>query len=166
MDTRTIVEQYKKRNSVVQQIRQTRQVRIVGESMWPTLDPEKISVLFISNCSKYKIGDIVVFEYKHSFVGVSIHRIVKKYGGTITTKGDNNLQSDESINISAIIGKVEKALIDDTSIVPVKSSRCIAMLSRFENYISKLLARKIVWTFHQLLIKMYNFLAYEKGDNK
>ena len=162
MNTRTIVEQYKKRNSVVQQIRQTRQVQIVGESMRPTLDPAKMSVLFVSNCSEYKIGDIVVFEYKHSFVGVSVHRIVKKYGDTITTKGDNNLQSDESINISAIIGKVEKALIDDISIVSVKSSRLIAMLSRFENYISKLFTRKNILTFHQLLTRIYIFLTGNK----
>ena len=77
---RTIVEQYKRKNDVVQQIKRTKQVQLVGESMIPTLDSAKILILFVSCGSDFKIGDVVVFKYSHSVVGVVVHRIIKKTG--------------------------------------------------------------------------------------
>lgn len=157
VDVRTIVEQYKKKNNVVQQIRMTKQVQLIGESMMPILDPSKILSLFVSDCCNLKVGDVVVFEYKQSVVGVSVHRIIKKEKNIITTKGDNNLHSDESINSSAIIGKVEKALMQDMSIVPVKSSNFVACFSRLENRAVGLLSKRLTRIVHQSLIKAYKF---------
>ena len=63
---RTLVNQHKNKDGVIQQIRSTKQVRIVGDSMLPILDPNYISVLFITESQKYEVGDVVVFENKNS----------------------------------------------------------------------------------------------------
>ena len=157
MNVRMIVEQYKKKNNFVQQVRTTKQVQLIGESMMPTLDPSKILTLLVSDCCDFKTGDVVVFEYKQSVVGVSVHRIIKKAGNIITTKGDNNLHSDESINSSAIIGRVEKALMKDMTIVTVKSSNFVAWFSRLESRITSLLPKRLTMIVHQVLTKAYKF---------
>ena len=51
----------------------------------------------------YKIGDVVTFEKADGFI---THRIVKKNGNMITTKGDANNVEDEEINKNLIVGKV------------------------------------------------------------
>ena len=51
----------------------------------------------------YKIGDIVTFTQKGYYV---THRIIKKDGNAITTKGDANNAADKTIDKSQIIGKV------------------------------------------------------------
>ena len=51
----------------------------------------------------YKVGDIVTFKKGEYFV---THRIVKKNGNIIVTKGDANNIEDEEININSIIGEV------------------------------------------------------------
>ena len=51
----------------------------------------------------YKVGDIVTFTQKSYYV---THRIIKKDGNNITTKGDANNAADATINKSQIIGKV------------------------------------------------------------
>ncbi len=155
VNARKIVEQYKTKNNFVQQVRKTKQVQLVGNSMMPTLDSSKILTLFVSDCRDFKIGDVVVFEYKHSVVGIAVHRIIKKIGNIITTKGDNNMQCDERIDSSAIIGKVEKALMKDMSIVTVKSSGLVAWLSRVESSIIKWMPKRLTSITHRVLIKWY-----------
>ena len=51
----------------------------------------------------YKVGDIVTFGKNGYFI---THRIVKRDGNTITTKGDANNTEDANIDKSEIIGKV------------------------------------------------------------
>ncbi len=51
----------------------------------------------------YKIGDVVTFEKEDGFI---THRIVKKDGDIITTKGDANNIEDDSINKKTIVGRV------------------------------------------------------------
>ncbi len=51
----------------------------------------------------YKVGDIVTFKKGEYFV---THRIVKKNGNIIVTKGDANNIEDEEININSIVGEV------------------------------------------------------------
>ena len=51
----------------------------------------------------YNVGDIVTFAQKGYYV---THRIIKKDGNNITTKGDANNAADATINKSQIIGKV------------------------------------------------------------
>lgn len=166
MNCRTIVNQYKKRNDLVQQIRRTKQVQLVGESMMPIFDPAKILTLFVSDCRDFKIGDVVVFEYTHSVVGIAVHRIIKKTGSSITTKGDNNLQCDERIDSSAIIGKVEKALMKDMSIVTVRASGLVTRLSRVEGNITKIMPKRLTLITHSVLIKLYKSFMYKESDNR
>ena len=51
----------------------------------------------------YKVGDVVTFKKDGYYV---THRIVKKNGNKVITKGDANNIEDEEININSIIGKV------------------------------------------------------------
>ena len=51
----------------------------------------------------YKIGDVVTFKNEGYFV---THRIIKKNGNKIVTKGDANNTEDEEIHIKDIKGKV------------------------------------------------------------
>lgn len=166
VNNRMIVEQYKMKNDFVQQIKRTKQVQLIGDSMVPILKPEKILTLFVSNCGDPKIGDVVVFEYKHSIVGIAVHRIIRKTGSIIATKGDNNLQYDESVDMSAIIGKVEKALMKDMSIVTVKSSVFVAWLSRVESSIVKWMPKRLVSTLHRGLLKLYTISVGKEGGNR
>ena len=59
--------------------------------------------ILIVKQNDYKIGDIITFEKADGFI---THRIVKKNGDMITTKGDANNVEDEEINKSLIVGKV------------------------------------------------------------
>ena len=158
MNTRAIIEQYKK-NNLADQIRNTKQVRLMGESMLPVLDPKDISVLFVSEPS-YQIGDVVVFESKKSLVGVSVHRIVKIKGDRVITKGDNNLQCDPEIHKAAIIGKVEKALQRNGTFLSVRSSKLFSFLSNAENSLAAVLPQKMMRSLHRRLIKVYRRHAF------
>lgn len=159
---RIIVDQIKKKNHLIQQIRKTKQVQLIGESMMPTLDPLKILTLFVSDRCDFKIGDVIVFEYKRSISGMTVHRIIKKKGRTITTKGDNNILEDENIDISAVIGKVEKALTTGSSVIDVKSSKFAAILSRFEGRAACVFPKRISVFIHGILIKMYGSIAQKR----
>ncbi len=59
--------------------------------------------ILIYKKSTYKVGDIVTFEKDGYHV---THRIVKKNGNMVVTKGDANNTEDDEINIDSIIGKV------------------------------------------------------------
>lgn len=166
VNNRVIIEQYKMKNDIVQQIKMNKQVQLIGESMMPTLQPSQILTLFVSGSHDFKIGDVVVFKYKHSVVGISVHRIVKKTGNVIITKGDNNLKCDKSIESSAIIGKIEKALMKDMSIISVRSSRLVALLSRLENNLDKWIPERLKLITHRALIELYKFYMYKVANNK
>ncbi len=53
--------------------------------------------------TNYSIGDVVTYEKNNSLI---THRIIKKDGDKIITKGDANNVEDEEISKSDIIGKV------------------------------------------------------------
>ena len=53
--------------------------------------------------NKYKIGDIVTYKKEGYHV---THRIIKKNGNKVITKGDANNVEDEETNIKNIVGKV------------------------------------------------------------
>ena len=59
--------------------------------------------ILIIKKDEYKVGDIVTFEREGYFI---THRIIKKDGSVITTKGDANNVEDENTNVSKIVGKV------------------------------------------------------------
>lgn len=60
---------------------------------------------YILICKKesYKVGEVVTFKKDDYFV---THRIIKKNGNKIITKGDANNIEDEEISNDVIVGKV------------------------------------------------------------
>ena len=67
---------------------------------------EKIHVgdyILIFRKSNYEVGDVVTYTSNNGFI---THRIIKKEGNKVTTKGDANNTEDETINASIILGKV------------------------------------------------------------
>lgn len=59
--------------------------------------------ILIYRKSSYNVGDVVTFTTDGGYV---THRIIKKEGRTITTKGDANNTVDDVIKESIIVGKV------------------------------------------------------------
>ena len=59
--------------------------------------------ILIYRKDEYKIGDIVTYEKGGYHV---THRIIKKNGNKIVTKGDANNIEDDEINVKSIVGKV------------------------------------------------------------
>lgn len=59
-------------------------------------------ILILKN-NNYKVGDVVTYTKDDYYV---THRIIKKNGKKVITKGDANNVADEEINVSSIIGKV------------------------------------------------------------
>ncbi|MBQ8175049.1 MAG: S26 family signal peptidase [Clostridia bacterium] len=160
---REIVRQNKNSDAMLTQIRATKQICLAGESMLPSLDPQSIQTLFISEPEQYRVGDVVVFAYDRSIVGVSVHRIVRVDTDTVITKGDNNFRCDDDISKRALIGKVEKALLQNFRVVAVASSKRIARLSLWEDRLSRRLGRGMQARLHALLVKMYCRIL-KKGD--
>ncbi len=59
--------------------------------------------ILIYKKNNYKVGDIVTFKKEGYHV---THRIIKKNGNKVITKGDANNTADEEIKVSSIVGKV------------------------------------------------------------
>ena len=59
--------------------------------------------ILIHKTSNVKVGDVITFKKNNSFV---THRVIKKNGDSITTKGDANNVEDEDISTSDVVGKV------------------------------------------------------------
>lgn len=59
--------------------------------------------ILIYKKNNYNIGDIVTYEKNGYHV---THRIIKKNGNKIVTKGDANNIEDDEINVKSIVGKV------------------------------------------------------------
>jgi len=59
--------------------------------------------ILIVEKNDYKVGDVVTYTKGDYYV---THRIVKKEGNSVITKGDANNIVDEEIKASSIIGKV------------------------------------------------------------
>ncbi len=59
--------------------------------------------ILIYKKNDYKVGDIVTYQKDNYHV---THRIIKKNGNKVITKGDANNVDDEEIDVSSIVGKV------------------------------------------------------------
>lgn len=59
--------------------------------------------ILIYKKDKYNIGDVVTYEKNGYHV---THRIIKKNGNKVVTKGDANNIEDDEINVDSIVGKV------------------------------------------------------------
>ena len=86
------------------------EITVMGISMNPTLfEGDKV---IIEKCDEYRIGDILVFNYKNE--GILIHRLLN-CDGRYFCKGDNAFRL-EDIEYNQIIGKA--VLVNNTSIQP------------------------------------------------
>ena len=63
----------------------------------------RVDYLLIVKQDNYNVGDVVTFQINGNFI---THRIIKKEGKRIVTKGDANNTEDDEINESQIIGKL------------------------------------------------------------
>jgi len=70
--------------------------------MLPTIKSN--SLLLVIKTNELKLNDIICF--RDEFGGFVVHRIVKIENETIITKGDNNKDIDNPINVDAVLGKV------------------------------------------------------------
>jgi signal peptidase I len=77
--------------------------RTVGESMEPTLHEGSMVYLYRISVTP-KNGDIIAFPYNST--SDALHRVVKIENGFVTTKGDNNPYSDNSIKVEDVKGVV------------------------------------------------------------
>ena len=59
--------------------------------------------ILICKKSDYKVGDVVTYKKNGYHV---THRIIKKSGNKITTKGDANNTPDEEITLDDVVGRV------------------------------------------------------------
>ena len=59
--------------------------------------------ILIYKKDKYDIGDVVTYKKDNYHV---THRIIKKNGKNVITKGDANNIEDDEINVKSIVGKV------------------------------------------------------------
>lgn len=86
------------------------EITVTGTSMNPTLfEGDKVTIV---KCDEYRIGDILVFDYKND--GILIHRLLK-CDGRYFCKGDNTFRL-EDIEYTKIIGKA--VLINNEPIQP------------------------------------------------
>lgn len=73
---------------------------VISGSMKPTINVDDL--IIIKEEKQYKEQDIVTYKSNQSVI---THRIIKKEGNTIWTKGDNNHVEDSPIQNSQIYGK-------------------------------------------------------------
>lgn len=118
--------------------------RVGSGSMNPVL---KVGdYILIGKSNKYKIGDIITYKNKSSYI---THRIVYIDGKKIVTKGDSNNINDEFINKKNIVGKLLLKL-------------------RIITFISFLLSIPYTWIFIFLIgiIYIWFFSKYKVKDKK
>lgn len=92
--------------------RHTTSIRVVGNSMHPTLkDGCMIRVEPIDRVH-IRRGDIVVWHRSEGGVAIIVHRVVKSYRKEgcmyVVTKGDHYLNTDWPVRESDIVGRVRK----------------------------------------------------------
>ena len=77
-----------------------RTFKVGSGSMEPTLRTGSIAIV---KKSSYNVGDVVTYTSADGFI---THRIIKKEGSKIVTKGDANNALDKDFSKNKIVGKV------------------------------------------------------------
>lgn len=83
-------------------------MRAGGLSMFPMLWPKMILIVEPRRLSEIKRGDIVIFEKPEADFFIA-HRVVRKDGQTIITRGDSCLHNDQLVEDGQVVGVVIKA---------------------------------------------------------
>lgn len=139
------------------------EITVMGISMKPTLfEGDKV---IIEECDEYRIGDILVFDYKNE--GILIHRLLK-CDGRYFCKGDNAFRL-EDIEYNQIIGKA--VLVNNTSIQPweewkIKLSYSVNReFAKLRYDISKVKKSNIYRLYSALILRNEeNKMNYKKTD--
>lgn len=71
-------------------------VVVLSESMSPGFERGDILFLSPKNYEDYVTGDMTVFQMNKNEIPI-VHRAIKRHGGNILTKGDNNKYDDVSL---------------------------------------------------------------------
>ena len=139
------------------------EISVTGTSMNPTLfEGDKV---IIEKCNEYRIGDILVFNYKNE--GILIHRFLN-CDGRYFCKGDNAFRL-EDIEYNQIIGKA--VLVNNTSIQPwvewkVKLSYSVNREFLKLHYDTNKVKKSNIYRLYSALIlrKEENKMNYQKTD--
>ncbi len=75
---------------------------ITSGSMWPVLKVNDLILMKGMDGKDAEVGQIIVFKNSKGF---TIHRVVRKAGVSITTKGDANNVEDSPIKTSDVVGR-------------------------------------------------------------
>lgn len=84
--------------------------RLSGFSMWPLIKPGD-TVIIDHRIKNYKLGEIVVFQYRGRLIAHRVVKLIKEKSSEIIylTKGDHNRYLDQSIlSMKDIVGNVVK----------------------------------------------------------
>jgi hypothetical protein len=81
-------------------------ITLDGSCMRPFLKGSDILEIKRFECGQLKIGDIVAIENSGSESRIIVHRIIRKRGEILVTKGDTCLKSDNPADFSRLLGKV------------------------------------------------------------
>lgn len=76
---------------------------ITSGSMWPVLKVNDLIFMRGITGSEAQVGQIIIFKNPKGF---TIHRLIRKQGNTLVTKGDANDVEDAPINPSDVIGRI------------------------------------------------------------
>ncbi len=78
---------------------------VTSGSMWPLLKENDLILMKGASGQDVKLGQIIVYKnpVQNSYI---IHRLVRKVGDKLVTKGDANSMEDSPIAASSVIGRV------------------------------------------------------------
>jgi hypothetical protein len=81
-------------------------VQVTGRSMRPFLHGEEILIIEPIGSRRFRVGDIVLFKDVQG--QLVIHRIIQVRETSVQTQGDALNEPDPSVDITRIMGKVER----------------------------------------------------------
>jgi len=76
---------------------------VTSQSMWPVLKRGDLILIKAIEPEDIKVGQVIAFRHEE---GMSVHRVVRADGWTVTTKGDANTKEDSPIPVHAVVGRV------------------------------------------------------------
>ena len=77
--------------------------RVLGDSMHPTIRENEVMHVKPVDRASIRKGDIVLVMLDR---GMTAHRVVRREGDRIVTRGDNALRDDEPVSLERVLGKV------------------------------------------------------------
>ena len=76
---------------------------VISRSMYPVLNRGDLILVKGVTPEEIEVGTVVVFHHQD---GLSVHRVVRIRGESITTRGDANTKEDNPITYDDIVGRV------------------------------------------------------------